>query len=332
MAKRALVTGMTSRQANPEASLKDVTFAHLVSQALRAAGWEVEHRNPSIAEDVSSFDLVIAGVAPLHALGSNRVYGTLSAMMRTWTTGKLVIMIDDPDTGKIFSGIRTMVDSPARLTKPFFAYKLEHGLASEEPWKSWLAEGVKVLRDAPWPTVIVPQHAWMDVPRLSGADPRQVSTVVGVDPTALIDYPALESRERRAAWTVEAPSTHTWLDQISPFLHLPVERHGTAGLPRFTKDKERLQNYASVRGVIIPTVCNGNWWTSRPALATRAGALALTDWQAVRPLGESWTLTPEQAEGLTGADLEKTAAEQREALDSTVPTPEVVGKQLEGLI
>jgi hypothetical protein len=332
MTKRALVTGMTSRQANPEASLKDVTFAHLVAQALRAAGWEVEHRNPSIAEDVSSFDLVVAGIAPLHALGSNRVYGTLSAMMRTWNSGKLVIMIDDPDTGKIFSGIRTMVDTPARLTKPFFAYKLEHALASEDPWKGWLAEGVKVLRDAEWPTVIVPKHEWMDVPKLSGANPSQITKVVGVDPTALIDYAAPEPRERRSAWTVEAGTTCAWLNQISPFLHLPVERHGSAGLPRFTKDKERLENYASVRGVIIPTVCNGNWWTSRPALATITDTLALTDWQSVRPLGESWTLTPEQAEGLTGSTVTKTIADQKDSLLAAVPTAEVVGKQLEGLI
>jgi hypothetical protein len=59
-------------------------------------------------------------------LGSNRVYGALSAIMRTWDTGSSIMMIDDWDTGKIFSGIRTMVDNPNRLTKPFFAYKLEH--------------------------------------------------------------------------------------------------------------------------------------------------------------------------------------------------------------
>lgn len=332
MTKRALVTGMTSRQANPEASLKDVTFAHLVAQALRHVGWDVEHRNPSIAEDVSGFDMVIVGVAPLHALGSNRVYGALSAMMRTWNTGKLVLMIDDPDTGKIFSGIRTMVDQPTRLTKPFFAYKLEHALASEEPWRSWLAEGVKILRDAQWPTVIVPQHAWMETPRLAGAG-DQLPRVVGIDPTQLIDYKGFDtSKERRSVWTVEAPQTNAWLNQIGPFLQLPVERHGANGLPRFTKDKERLENYSSVRGVVIPTVCNGNWWTSRPALATRAQTLALTDWKAVRPLGESWTLTPEQAEELNGQELGELKFLQHTALLLATPMPEVVGKTLEGLI
>jgi hypothetical protein len=329
---KILITGMTSRQANPEASLKDVTFAHLVAQALRHVGHDVEHRNPSITEDVSNYDLVVVGVAPLHALGSNRVYGALSAIMRTWNTGKLVLMIDDPDTGKIFSGIRTMVDEPTRLTKPFFAYKLEHALASEDPWKSWLAEGVKILRDAEWPTVIVPQHAWMETPRLAGAG-TQLPRVVGVDPTQLIDYTAPEPRERRSVWTVEAGQSNTWLQQIAPFLSLPVERHGSAGLPRFTKDKERLENYASVRGVMIPTVCNGNWWTSRPALATRAGAFALTDWKAVRPLGECWTLTPEQAEsGLTHDKLSAALRDQRESLIEHTPTADQVGKTLEELV
>lgn len=329
---KILVTGMSSRQANPDASIKDVTFAHLVAQALRHVGHEVEHRNPSITEDVSGFDMVIVGVAPLHALGSNRVYGALSAIMRTWNTGKLVLMIDDPDTGKIFSGIRTMVDEPTRLTKPFFAYKLEHALASEDPWRSWLAEGVKILRDAPWPTVIVPQHAWMETPRLAGAG-DQLTRIVGVDPTQLVDVKGGDtSKERRSVWTVEAPQTNTWLEQIRPFLALPIERHGSAGLPRFTKDKERLDNYTSVRGVIVPTVCDGNWWTSRPALATSAQALVLTDWKAVRPLGESWTLTPEQAEELNGQELKELRFLQEAVLLMSTPLPEFVGKTLEGLV
>lgn len=331
MVKRALVTGMSSRQANPAASFKDVTFAHLVAQALRGVGWEVEHRNPSLTEDVSGFDMVIVGVAPLHALGSNRVYGALSAIMRTWATGKLVLMIDDPDTGKIFSGIRTMVDDPTRLTKPFFAYKLEHALASEDPWRPWLAEGVKLLRDSVWPTVLVPQHAWGETPRLAGAG-SQLPSVVGVDPTQLIDYAAPEPCERRSVWTVEAPSQHSWLQQISPFLSLPIERHGSAGLPRFTTDKERLETYASSRGVIVPTVCNGNWWTSRPRLAVSAGALVLTDWKSVRPLGESWTLTPEQAEGISANDLSELKFMQHTTLSLGTPLPEAVGKTLEELV
>jgi hypothetical protein len=326
-----LITGMTSRQANPEASLKDVTFAHLIAEAYRRRGWEVEHRNPSLTEDVTRFDKVIVGVAPLHALGSNRVYGALSAILRTWGSDKLTLMIDDPDSGKIFSGIRTMVDEPTRLTKPFFAYKLEHALASEEPWKSWLGEGVKILRDSVWPTVIVPQHAWMDTPRLAGAG-QQLPSVIGVDPTSLIDYSEPAPRERHSVWTVEAGPANTWLQQISPFLQLPVERHGSSGLPRFLKDKERLENYAGVRGVIAPTVCSGRWWTSRPALALKAGALVLTDWQAVRPLGECWTLTPESAEGLHGSELEKTIDGQRAALITMTPAAAEVGKTLEELL
>lgn len=328
---RWLITGATSRQANPEASKKDVSFSYLVAQALRKAGHEVEHRNPSLTEDLSGFDRVIVGIAPLHALGSNRAYGALSAIMRTWSTGQLILMIDDWDTGKIFSGIRTMVDTPARLTKPFFAYKLEHALASEEPWRSWLAEGVRLLRDSTWPPVIVPQHCWGETPKLVGAG-TQLSEIIGVDPTSLIDYEYPVSDEpRRWAWTVEAPARHTWLESIQPFIRRGIERHGHGALPRFVNDRERMQRYATAYGVIAPPALNGNWWTPRPWLASQCGALVLTDWRTVRYLGQHWTLTPEQADSLTGHEAERVAREQKVVVTQAVPTPESVAKTLESI-
>lgn len=328
---RCLVTGATSRQCNPEASLRDVSFSHLLAQALRAAGHEVEHRNPSVTEDMTKFDRVIVGMAPLHALGSNRAYGALSAILRTWGTDKLMILLDDPDTGKIFSGIKTMCENPDRLTKPFFAYKLEYNVATQPEWKKWLNDGVRVLRDSPWPATIVPQHAWAGTPRLTGAG-TQLPELVGVDPSSLIDY-ALPSpwTQRKPVWTVEAPEKSAWLDSQRPFIRLPVERHGTGGLPRFTKDSDRLENYVAVRGVIAPPVCNGNWWTPRPWMASLAGALVLTNWQSVRDLGHAWTMTAEQADQLSDADLPRITSEQNAAITEAVPSAHDISRAVLGV-
>lgn len=328
---KVLVTGATSRHCNPAASLKDVSFAHLVAQALRAGGHEVEHRNPSITEDLSGFDRVIVGVSPLHALGSNRAYGCISALMRTWSTGQLIMMIDDWDTGKIFSGVKTMCENPNRLTKPFFAYKLEYDVAQQPEWKTFLNDGVRVLKDSPWPPVIVPQHCWASTPRIVGAG-TQLPWVIGIDPTSLIlgeyETPNI-AQPRDDVWAVEGSHRNLWLDSQRPFLRLPVERHGSGGLPRFAKDEDRMKRYAGVRGVIAPPVCSGNWWTPRPWLASRCGALVLTDWQSVRALGHSWTLTAEQADQLVEPDLNKIKVEQWLAISGAVPTPTQVSKTLE---
>lgn len=329
---KVLITGMTSRQCNADASRRDASFTFLLAEALRAQGHKVDQRNPTMTEDYSEYDKVIVGVAPIHAMGSNRAYGALAAIMKTWTSGQLMMLLDDPDTGKIFSGLRTMCDAPERLTKPFFSYKLEYELASQPQWRDWLLEGVKILRDSIWPMTILPQHSWAEgPPRLTGAGER-ISIIIGVDPSLMIDYPRPSAwTQRRQVWSVEASDKNTWLNQQAPFLTLPVERHGSGGLPRFRDDLQRLETYTSVRGVVAPPVLDGAWWTPRPWMASMAGALVLTDWRSVRSLGQSWTLTAQQADTLTPEAAQDIAREQYLTLSTSLPTSESITKAVLGV-
>lgn len=329
---KILVTGMSSRVCNPEASKKDAAFAFLLARALREAGHEVDQRNPTMTEDYTEYDKVIVGIAPIHAMGSNRAYGALAAILRLWGTDKLMLMLDDPGTGKIFSGLRTVCESPERLTKPFFSYKLEYALASQPEWHAWLMEGVKLLRTAVWPITVIPQHAWADgPPRLTGAG-QQISQVIGVDPSLLVDYPMPSPwTQRRQVWSVEASDDLPWLRHQEPFLTLPVERHGAEGLSRFRDDAQRTETYVSVRGVIAPPVLDGAWWTPRPYLASRAGALVLTDWRSVRPLGTCWTLTAQQADMMNSNVVPDVAAQQLEAITATLPTSDSIAKAVIGV-
>lgn len=326
---KILLTGMTSRQCNADASKKDASFAFLLAQALREAGHEVDQRNPTMTEDYANYDKVIVGLAPIHGMGANRSYGALAAILRTWGTDKLMLMLDDPETGKVFSGIRTMCDAPHRLTKQFFSYKLEHDLASQPEWQAWLIEGVRLLRDSTWPATIIPQHSWAEAPpRLVGAG-DQVPNTIGVDPSLMIKYPHPSAwSQRRQVWVTEAPPALPWLEQQKPFITLPVERHGNAGLPRFTDDAQRLETYVSVRGVIAPPVLGGAWWTPRPYLASSAGALVLTDWRSVRNLGSSWTLTAQQADMLDPDAVSDLASEQHLTLTACLPMAESIAKDV----
>jgi hypothetical protein len=319
---KVLVTGCTSRQANPEASKKDVTFAYLLATALRGAGHEVEHRNPDITEDLSDFDHVFLGLAPLHGLGSNRSYGAVAVALRTMSQGNLTLYIDDPDIGKVVSGLRTMVNEPKRFTKPFFAYKLQHDIASQPEYASWLSAGVKMLHENAWPSLLVPFHLWATA---STAYERKVPQAAGriwqLDLSNFMpkfDIQPAAERERR--WIVEARDDNKWLSQQRP--EMPMTRYGK-GAQKRPHDMQLYKEYCNSWGVLQPPVDPVGWWDSRITYAARAGAVYLSRWQDLSPLGTVYTdYLPDRVAAMSTEERDDLAARQAEALAAQMPSDE----------
>lgn len=327
---KVLVSGATSRQANPDASKKDVTMAWLLSEALRDAGHEVEHRNPSISEDVSDFDHCFVGLAPLHGLGSNRAYGALSVILRTWASNKLTLFIDDADMGKIPGGLRTMKNNPERLTKPFFNYKLEWEQASQPEWKAWLQSGVEMLVQYQWPRLLVPTFPWADIAQIAKRVPQAEKTTVGIDLSAYLpSWPQQDLLvERTQEWITEAKPDERWMKQQHPTF--PVHRFGK-GADKRPHDEGLVQAYRQAWGVIDPPLDFG-WWTSRMGYAVQVGALYITRWQNVSALGDAYGLLLAQAETLDQDLRGQWAAAQRVAFEAVSSTRDTVKQQLDSIL
>lgn len=334
---RCLVTGATSRQANPVASdpnKKEVAFAFLLAEALRDAGHEVEHRNPTVLESYDDFDHVFVGLAPLHGLGSNRAYGVLACVLKTWASGRLSLFADDPDVGKVTGGLRTMVSNPGNLTKPFFAYKLESAVAHQPEYAEWLQSGVEILNEQQWPRLIIPAHSWFnDYDSLLKAVPQAQGVVTPVDLTAYLpEAPVKEFDERLPEWVCESPSDNKWLRQQQP--SAPVYRIGTAkdGGKKKLPDVQLVNLYRRAIGVLQPPIKPPGWWVSRMGYAAQAGTPYVTRWQDVQHLGASYSVLPYAVAEMSYERRRILAAEQSLALTAASATREQLKEQLTQIV
>lgn len=340
---KILVTGATSRQANPDASnvsKKEVAFAWLLAKALRASGHDVEHRNPSVVEDLESFDHVFLGLAPLHGLGSNRAYGVLAAALRTWGTRKLSLFVDDPDVGKVTGGLRTMATNPNRLVKPFFAYKLEYEVASRPEYADWLQAGVKMLHEQEWPRLVIPAHPWFigtDV--IAKKVPQAAGRITTLDLTAFL--PNIREPESngpddtesaspvKLQWICEAAPDNKWLRQQHPVID--VYRIGKGGEKKLP-DAALVNTYRKSWGVLQPPAEPVGWWNSRLGYARQALVPYVTRWQDVQPLGDAYTVLPHTVAELDADGRDALVQAQAEAFDHAIPSRELARSYLEELV
>lgn len=331
---KILVTGCTSRQANPEPrnQEKGVTFARLLADALRDAGHTVEHRNPDILEDLSEFDHVFLGIAPLHGMGSNRAYGALAVVLRTVSeNNKLTLFIDDADVGKVVSGLRTMHSDPNRLVKPFFAYKLQHDIASTPSYAGWLREGVKILNENAWPRLLVPFHEWHNAaPVFEKRVPQATGNVCQIDLTAFL--PEHEIKEPDIVsdrWVTEAEPGNKWIRQqrLQKGIVL-LNKHGE----KIHNDAERVNRYSSAHAVLHAPEEPAGWWTSRFGFAARARTPLVTRWQDVQALGPSYMHLADAVDSMSPVEREEVARQQAAALREITPSREAVIYQLDEIL
>jgi hypothetical protein len=340
---KVLVAGATSRQANPDASdvaKKEVAFSWLLAEALRSLGYEVEHRNPTILESYEDFDHVFIGLAPLHGIGSNRMYGVLAASLKLWQSDRLSFYVDDPNVGNVTGGLKTMANEPKRLVKPWFSYKLEHGLASQPEYAEWLQAGVRMLHEQQWPRLIVPAHPWFqghDV--VAKKVPQAAGNVVTLDLTAFL--PTIETEDWGDSegpahqWVCEAAADDKWLRQQQSMIDVyrisGAKKDKTRSSARVS-DKRLVNLYMRSWGVLQPPVVPTGWWNSRIGYARQVLAPYVTKWQDVQALGDPYVVLPHTVAAFDRDARDALAQEQAQAFDRAIPSKELVQSYVSELV
>jgi len=335
---KLLVTGSTSRQCSAEDRVvkKDVSIAYLMAEALRSKGHDVEHRDPDILEDLSGFDHVFVGLGPLHGLGTNRAYGALACVLRTIGDERLSLYTDDPDFGKVVSGLKTMRDGKWRLTKPFFAYKKQHDIAEKPEYSSWLNSGVDLLADYAWPNLIVPWHSWATQTAEQGFGkmvPQAAGRIVGVDFTSwLPEYPRDPEKSIppiETQWVTESKPGERWLEQQRR--EFPT-RYLAKGYEKRPYDDKLVELYRTSWGVLESPVKPTGYWTSRIGYASQAMTPYVTRWQDVAALGSSYTVLADVISELGPDERDDIADQQHQALNNSITSKEDVASQLENCV
>jgi len=331
---KVLVTGMTSRQTNPAKTGGDVMFSWLMCEALRSAGHEVELRRPNVEEDLSSYDHIFVGLAPLHGLGSSSAYGAISAILRNWgDSSRLSLYLDDPDALKVVGGIRTMTTDPGRFTKPFFAYRREYEIANSDEWRPWLRLGVTKLDSEAWPRLVVPMHSWGNADAAYASRvPQAAGRIVGLDMSKFLPrFPDTPYQERKQHWIYEDKSIGKWRrQQQTSFETIRWGKDSPHG--RRPADPKLLEAYGEAWGILAPPQDPAAWWTSRMGYAMQAGAVWCSKWQDLTALGEDFAWLPYQIEELSLSDRDALAARQAETFYKMSANRDTVVSTLEDAI
>lgn len=316
---KILVTGATSRQCNPDKNPRDVMVSWLIAEACRRNGHDVDHRDPTVREDYAEYDHVFVGIAPLHGLGSNRAYGALAAILRTWGD-RLTIYCDDVGTEKSTGGFKTMLNDPNRLVKPFFAYKKEHEIAVEPDTHKWLMTGVEYLITYAWPSTLVPAFTWADTEAIAKKIPNAAAgNLQFFDPSVLVpEYvgPDEWAPERERQWVTEAGPDDRWYAQQRPVF--PVVRFAGKVKDDALKrpdDAGLVNTYAKSWGVIDPALENG-WWHSRLPYAVQARSLYVAPWNRVQDLGAAFSVIPDTAASMDDDLRQQWADAQAQTFDN----------------
>jgi hypothetical protein len=338
---KVLVTGATSRQANPDASdvnKKEVAFAWLLAETMRDLGWDVEHRNPTVLESYDEFDHVFVGLAPLHGIGSNRAYGVLAASLRLWGSGRLSFFVDDPDVGKVTGGLRTMVTNPNNLTKPWFSYKLEYEVANQPEYAEWLRAGVRMLHEQQWPRLIVPAHPWFQGRDLIAKKvPQAAHAIWTLDLTAFL--PVIEDEvttdEGYYQWVCEAEADDKWLRQQQTMIstyRISNSKKDEARSSAPMSDKRLVNLYRKSWGVLQPPIVPAGWWNSRIGYARQARVPYVTKWQDVQALGDAYMVLPHTVAQLDRDGRDALVQAQAETFDTVIPSKELAQSHLRDIV
>lgn len=328
---KVLVTGFTSQAANPDRNKKGVLVSWLISQICRDLNYDVDHRNPRLEETYEEYDHVFVNLAPFHSLGTNRIYGALSAIIRTYDTGKLTLYLDDINTHNVVGGIKVFYDHPERMVKPFYRYRLEHNVASTGNWADWLQGGVELLQKYDWPPTLVPSFPWRDEKTLQSKARNLYHSAIFYDPTPYMpDYSSNFSDEVSRQWITESRPTESWLRTQYPTIDMRVFA------PKFERrpdDRAMVTLLERSWGLADPGYPAG-WWYPSIAYAAQAKSLYVTRWQNVQHLGLPYTLLMGAAEELTPSERRDYVEAQAKAFSSAIGTADeakaVIRSRVEG--
>jgi hypothetical protein len=322
---RILVTGSTSQQSNPDAHKRAANFTGLLFETLRSdERSEVFWKEPSVTwteADLDEYDHVFVGLAPLMAMGANRVYGALSVVERLWGSRRLTVVLDSPDPDLFTRSLRSTLGNWESFTKAFFSYRKEFDLARGPEVSDRLRSGAERLMASTWPRTVVPGLPWTEAARIAAALPSGAS---GRVQTVNLDHLLLRrfGKERAEVprlreWAYEKSGDRRWLP--SQNLGLPVRE-----LPsnhRIATDPLAVQQLRESVGLLVGPIRGEVWWTPKVAMSLAVLTPVFTDWHQSRLLGAEWTHLPGPHELARPEEAEELANDQYVSFVNSIPGP-----------
>lgn len=327
---RALVTGMTPSQCgSTRTRLKLLTSATAWANALRAGGYEVEHRVVDVGEDLSAYEVVLVGLSKPNAIAAGQAFSGLYALNER---PDAVVYVDDWQVGDILPGFQTYSRDHARI------WRLDRRGrdAAMRGYDAGIEATVDRFADpAGWPgRLLVPTHG-------TGGDLTRLGAPTycyGVDPTELIErWPVPEPRQRKQRRWLWASLVELG-DKMVEDLEWPVDRFGNKGAGKGGVGKtkaadNRVEEPALVAeydrrwGCLAPPHpdAGSGWWRVRYLMARDTGTVVSAPRDDAELFGEAYVeaADPRRVEGWSEPTLKGCARDQAAELDAVTTQRDV---------
>jgi len=326
------LTGMTAPQASPSANVKCFSFAGVLNKVLTDAGHQVTWEDPDLNKtfsDLDQFDAVLVGVGPITSIGANRVYGALSIIDLLWSSTKLSLFIDAPNTVQILNSLKAIESNPSNLLKEFYSYRKGYAtVVSDVAISSRISNATNRLMNEEWPTTIYPNLPWKTDQNAGKKLPKNaLKNFLGLNFDSHFLVPGTPVvAEKREKWVVDTLSNKDTkkLTATLAFPTLPMKWN-----KGWTDEQVVDQIQRSSGAIVSPYRGDGTWWSFRYVQAMNASTPVYSDWTETSTLGSAWGYLAQAIEDLSHQEKLMLSTEQMLSYLEAIPDRNVSTKNLE---
>jgi hypothetical protein len=312
--KKVLISGMTAAQSSRRFNNSNLSFAGALSTVIEDGKTLVDWATPTCVwtkKDVSEYDAIILGVAPVLSLTANKAYPILSLIDTLRSDPRLTLFIDAPEPGKIHASLRAVARSEDTLFKDLYSKRKDYQAASgNAKIRSKTLRAVEFLMNEQWPNTIYPKLPW-DAGQLSA--PGVPSNISGSTHGVGVDYVyakniGVPSGARADSW-VEDQTKTKWIADVKKQLMYPsvaMKMHRTWG------DSDVVANIGRSIGALIgPHNDKVVWWSPRFMQSLGSMTPVVTEWRSSAMLGDAWTHLATVVEQMSAVDRYELAMTQQ---------------------
>lgn len=333
---RILMTGLSPLHCNKGNRLQYSSVPQLYTECLRWAGHEVDHREWTVGEDLTKYDVAMIAHIPWNSINARHVYTICDVIGRAKQSGVgLVFMVDDWQFRGIHQSVKSLNKDSNRL---FTSVKgrTNREWAEFGPGRQMVDFVLNAMAEHTWPTTLVPAFEWGDhaLLRPEGIPAREVRYM---DPTVFQHYSCERAKpeDRLRKWVLGTLSDQReWVEKLD--LKWDVDYYGTkpSKAEKKLKEAELVQVIAGSWGNLCPRYphAGGGWWRCRYIYSAVARSIMIADPKEVAPLGDPYLVPADKIEAMTNDQLTELAEAQAEALRTHTWSADRLATELEDVL
>ena len=335
---KILVTGSSSSQCSKSSNARNLRFGGLLEKALSDAGHQVDFMPPSVKmteEEVSQYDSVIVGLAPLTSISSHYMYGALSVLGHAMNAGNASTFVDAPEPHTVFSSLRSCAKSEKELFKDFFSSRAQSCDAREKKHYEHILKTARRLSKCDERLkVIAPSLLWSSDASFSshGIDLGDLNfsfDFVNLDSylVKLDDFSGYFSDEKQV-WLADNKK-NAWVRKNLSLVSHPVKNVEN----KYATRDEVMNDMKGSLGYFLPVYkYDKPWWSQNLANALMSGVPVFTDWKLSQDIDYSWSVLPHSVEDMSRQERIELSIRQFDSYFYGIPDEEEASKILEKIL